>query len=595
VSFHSFFVQFPFGTMAVTTAFIASVVAANLVGSSEAALRSTTAGESRISAGAVGSTLLSEIEGTLGATPVRRMARIEAALDSMYASLPKNEFGKLGHSTVRYALHRLFVQRHGWYVKGLEPAGDSWNTTSPSGILKDRVSSEVIHLMEGRLDGHGFSLHETAVLAATLEHLVHDEALERLGKAYKLQSLDQEKHLDKHQSEQILDTYMKLYMLPEDMAAVASDEHMTAAYPVWRETQDFVRDVQKEVSRTEHGSGPSFSAMSNVVEEIGERFGRFQDAECRQMKDQLVSLGDHGIGRVALADFYRPALHENTFQFAESMDYLRELGALDETDPSSPSVIVPNYVNAPANCIASSSFYSVCCLDECEQLMGHLESNIKAPEAQVSTIVDLVSHLPSSTVEAPRTLPQSLLDRLDEVAAPHAGKVQLHGRMFGQWMHHAFPRECPFPHVAGSTAPRTPDEWMDSSEAESNKAAKSAFASPEEMRQYVDKNTAKSPAEVHPDGELNHWEVHEELLVPFQRPSGQGRSMTWFLFSVVMLSAALISVASRVAAPVQVARAALESLRHPDDIARIKAESSWSEPVPSVMRLRNRGASYLPA
>ena len=36
----------------------------------------------------------------------------------MYASWPKNELGKLGHTTVRYALHWLFVQRHGWYVKG---------------------------------------------------------------------------------------------------------------------------------------------------------------------------------------------------------------------------------------------------------------------------------------------------------------------------------------------------------------------------------------------------------------------------------------------------------------------------------------------
>jgi hypothetical protein len=531
------------------------------------------------------------------------MARIEAALDSMYASLPKNEFGKLGHATVRYALHRLFVQRHGWYVKGLEPAGDSWNTSTthdlPTSLLKDRVSSEVIHLMEGRLDGHGFGLHETAVLAATLEHLVHDEALERLGKAYTLQSLGQEVHLDQHQSEKVLDTYMKLYMLPEDMAAVATDEHMVAAYPVWKETQEFVRDVQREVLRTEHGSGPSFTVMSNVVEEVGERFGHFQDAECRQMKDSLVALNDHGIGRVALSDFYRPALTDDSFQFAESMDYLRELGALDETDPSSPSVIVPNYVNAPANCIASSSFYSVCCLDECEQLMGHLESNIKAPDAPVATIVDLVSQLSSSTVEAPRTLPQSLLERLDEVAAPHSGQVQLHGRMFAQWLHHAFPRECPFPHVAGATAPRTPDEWMDSTEAESgNKASKSAFASPEEMRQYVEKTTAKTPAEVHPDGELGHWEVHEELLVPFTRAPTQSRSPVVFLFSVVMLSAALISVASKVAAPVKVAKAALESLRHPDEITKIKAEtSSWSEPVrdTSVMRLRSRGASYLPA
>jgi hypothetical protein len=428
-------------------------------------------------------------------------------------------------------------------VKGLDPAGDSWNTTSPAGILKDRVSSEVIHLMEGRLDGHGFGLHETAVLAATLEHLVHDESLERLNKAYESQSLGQNDHLDNLQSETVLDAYMKLYILPEDLAGVASDADMVATYPGWRETQDFVRDVRREVSRTEHGSKPSFTLMQNVVEEVGERFGRFQDAECRQMKDQLVALGDHGVGRVSLADFYRPALDDNSFAFQESMDYLRELGALDETDPSSPSVIVPNYVNAPSNCIASSSFYSVCCLDECEQLMGHLESNIKAPEANVETIVNLVSKLPSSTVKAPRALPQSLLDRLDEVAAPHAGLVQLHGRMFGQWMHHAFPRECPFPHVAGATAPRTPDEWMESTGDES-------LASPEEMRQYVDK-AAKSPSEVHPDGELNHWEVHEELLMPRASPrerSGVADSFRKVMFVIVLLAMGVSSIGSGVKA-----------------------------------------------
>jgi len=461
----------------------------------------------------------------------------------MYASLPKNEFGKLGHTTVRYALHRVFVQQHGWYVKGLEPAGDSWNTTSPAGILKDRVSSEVINLMEGRLDGHGFGLHETAVLAATLEHLVHDEALERLSKAYELQNIGQNEHLDNVQSESVLDAYMKLYILPEDLAQVATNDDMIATYPGWQETQDFVRDVRREVSRTEHGSKPSFPLMQHVVEEVGERFGRFQDAECRQMKDQLVALNDHGIGRVELADFYRPALNDNSFAFQESLDYLRELGALDETDPTSPSVIVPNYVNAPSNCIASSSFYSVCCLDECEQLMGHLEDSIKAPEAPVQTILDIVSKLPSSTVEAPRALPTSLVERLNEVAAPHAGNVQLHGRMFGQWMHHAFPRECPFPHVAGATAPRTPDEWMDATGAES-------LASPEEMKLYVEK-AAKSPSEVHPDQQLNHWEVHEELLIPRAAPrerSGFAASFRQFMFFVVLVAMGVSAIGSGVTA-----------------------------------------------
>jgi hypothetical protein len=380
-------------------------------------------------------------------------------------------------------------------------------------------------------------------LAATLEHLVHDEALDRLSKAYTLENIGENEHLDSVQSEKVLDAYMKLYILPEDLAQIASDRDMIETYPGWTDTKDFVRDVKRELSRTEHGSKPSMALMQTVVEEVGERFGRFQDAECRQMKDQLVALGDHGIGRVGLADFYRPALNDDSFAFQESLDYLRELGALDETDPTSPSVIVPNYVNAPSNCIASSSFYSVCCLDECEQLMGHLESSIQAPEASVQQILDVVSKLPSSTVEAPRDLPANLVERLQEVAAPHAGSVQLHGRMFGQWMHHAFPRECSFPHVAGATAPRTPNEWMDTTGEES-------LASQEEMQKYVNQ-AAKLPSEVHPDQQLNHWEVHEELLVPRAVPrerTGFAAAFRQFMFFVVLVAMGVSAIGSGVTA-----------------------------------------------
>merc|ERR1712107_745469 len=126
--------------------------------------------------------------------------------------------------------------------------------------------------------------------------------------------------------------------------------------------------------------------------------------------------------------------------------------------------------------------YSVCCIDECEQMMGQLEREIAAPEATPSQIIGLVSGMSSSTVEAPRNLPMKLVNRLDDAAAQHAGTIQLHGRLFAQWMHHAFPRECPFPHVSGSITPVTPAEWLDST---GNKG----FATREEMLHY----TSQSP------------------------------------------------------------------------------------------------------
>merc|ERR1719245_2767892 len=135
-------------------------------------------------------------------------------------------------------------------------------------------------------------------------------------------------------------------------------------------------------------------------------------------------------------------------------------------------------------------------------MMGQLERDISAPAATPSEIIALVSGMSSSTVEAPRNLPTKLVNRLDEAARQHAGTVQLHGRLFAQWMHHAFPRECPFPHVSGSVTPVTPDEWLDSN-------GYTTRATREEMMEYTSKTTEKKAS-----AESEHWIEHEELLVP---------------------------------------------------------------------------------
>merc|ERR1719375_2632419 len=133
-----------------------------------------------------------------------------------------------------------------------------------------------------------------------------------------------------------------------------------------------------------------------------------------------MNLEYHDTGRVRMSDFYRPAL-DGFWQFQESAGYLRELGVLEETDPRAPNVMIANYLGSPANCIASSGFYSVCCKNECEGLLGHIEQNIGTSEAKPATIINLIANLPSSTVAAPQTLPASLLQRLDDIAQNHGG------------------------------------------------------------------------------------------------------------------------------------------------------------------------------
>merc|ERR1719293_95342 len=131
-----------------------------------------------------------------------------------------------------------------------------------------------------------------------------------------------------------------------------------------------------------------------------------------------------------------------------------------------PMLIIPNFMVSQSNCIAETGFYESCCLDECEGLLGHLERTLAAPSAAPEHIADLVASLPSDTVDAPRNLSSSLLLRLDEIAQFHNGLVPLHGRLFMQWMHHAYPRECPWPLVSGTSKPLSQDAWMEHTDRE---------------------------------------------------------------------------------------------------------------------------------
>merc|ERR1712232_648482 len=104
----------------------------------------------------------------------------------------------------------------------------------------------------------------------------------------------------------------------------------------------------------------------------------------------------------------------------------------------------------------SSSEYSVCCRNECEDLMGHLE----APTASPDRILQLVQNFNSADFPAPLNISDLSRTRLQTIAEKHGGSVPLHGRLFAQWLHHAFPQNCPYPHASGATNPLTPDQWM---------------------------------------------------------------------------------------------------------------------------------------
>merc|ERR1719469_1743842 len=130
------------------------------------------------------------------------------------------------------------------------------------------------------------------------------------------------------------------------------------------------------------------------VQEINDRLGVFQNIECRSLKGALADMEYRNTGRVLLSDFYREGM-KGEFLFIEPTEYLRKLGALDESDPRHPSVVIANYLGGQANCLASTSFHSVCCIDECEGLMSQLERDVAAPSASAARIAELARRLHS--------------------------------------------------------------------------------------------------------------------------------------------------------------------------------------------------------
>mmetsp|Transcript_19240 Transcript_19240/g.31281 ORF Transcript_19240/g.31281 Transcript_19240/m.31281 type:complete len:551 (+) Transcript_19240:106-1758(+) len=464
--------------------------------------------------------LLEEVEGTLGSgSATSRLRLLEATLKPMYDSLPKNEYGNLDHATVRYALHRLFVMRHGWSIKGLGRHVEAVNISSPAGVLKDQVPAYIQSTFEKRLGDKGLGLRELAVMASTLEHLIHKETVGKLGNVYNLFNILPTTTVSESTANEIFDVYMMAFILGESFGnltlfdARALTAEMPELFLAWRETQEFVRRIRSNVTQMAEGSQEKleFSQMAKVIEVLGEEYGSFQNFECHQLKDTLMKMEFAGSGRVKLADFYKPALGGG-WQFQESVGYLRQLGALDESDPSSMSVIIVNYLHSQTNCIAASGYYSVCCIDECEGLLGHLEEKIAAPEAKPNTIVAMIEKMSSSTVNSSRKLSTRLLSHLDDIAASHGGVVPLHGRLFAQWLHHAYPRECPYPHMSGTTRQQTADEWLLESGIDS-------VATEEEMRQFTDQ---KETASLQDEEEFLPWSSEEELLVV--RPKQNMRS-----------------------------------------------------------------------
>jgi len=497
---------------------------------------------------------MSELAGTFrpGATK-DRIISIEAKIKPMFRAVPQDDDGTLSHSVVQYVLHRFFMQR-GWSIRGLEPStkgGSARRPTQKGNNSLDGVVEWVPMFLHGLLeqlhDGRGISVRELAVLAATLEDIIHKEVNYALAKAGSVSPnpTARSRVVDEESMLQGLTFFAVNYLLspPQERNKPAFEFRWKLSDFIekrkdWSEIEEWIKTVRWQV----YPEGPvNGEGMERIGETMVEQYGYLHDKQCAKLKSDLLDVESKKPGRVRLPEFYDMGLKARlagASKFDERTDYLKALGALDESDPNNPHIIVPNYLASRPHCTTQSRVFMICCKNECEELMGQVEDEIKDEMAAPGQLLKLVATLSSDTVEGPRKLSPALSQRLHGIANVNGGVVPLHGRLFAQWMHHAFPRECPFPHEAGHENGRTPDAWI-------NQAAR---ASEEDMMAHVEGDASTQKFQKgknrHFDETELPWTDAEELLKPINASKLDGIQFQVRLFHTLRVGFVFVALSS---------------------------------------------------
>jgi len=399
------------------------------------------------------SALRTALEKVLGGDPAQRLFVVEGILRPTFEAFPKNSAGKIALQSLHSIARSYFAEEHGWLFTGFEFAGPRSTTLSEAKLLRDKAS-DVVHALEEaqkKPDENGMSLSDTVAAIAAVEHLVLSETVPLLDRSYKLNDLSKTGTITKAALEEILRSYLILFREgrktkhnttdPVDHHAVKTEFLNSGDVEALKKFSDFYKEsMESQAAKSEY----TLADTLPIVKDMALRYGKWQNSECEDMKGALMELDPGKTGRVAI-DRFHAYPRQKTFAFTETAEYLRKISSLDESRKGHPRVMIANYLASPSNCIAWSDYFSVCCLNECESLVNELESRVQTTDVPVQKLLDAVAEISSSTVKAPRKLPEKLVGLAHDVGAIHGGVMPLQGGDFRRWFHYIFPHECPYP------------------------------------------------------------------------------------------------------------------------------------------------------
>merc|ERR1719498_1383851 len=103
------------------------------------------------------------------------------------------------------------------------------------------------------------------------------------------------------------------------------------------------------------------------------------------------------------------------------------------------------------------------------------------------------------------------MNHLNQVAEVHGGQVPLHGRLFAQWMHHAYPRECSYPQYLETAISELPQEFKAKTGLSDWASKTEKKASEKEERVTAE---AEAAALAEEKAQCIPWTAGEELVAP---------------------------------------------------------------------------------